>query len=261
MKLLSARNLREDILSKLKNENFTNKLILISKNPSDEAIYYKNMIIKRCMEFGIEYIDKCFADESHEEILDFINSFDKEDGFIILAPFGDGENLDYLKEEIKLRDLDGFTYESLGKTMEGDFKSLPATVRAIVRFLAYENVEFKGKNIVIANRTSVIGKPLAMYLTSESASVSIINSSTRNSKEYIKNADIFISAVGRAKHYDKSYFSEECIIVDVGTSVINGKIVGDVDTESIKDLDLSYLGSKNGIGSITTITLVEGLKY
>lgn len=261
MELLNTTNLRREIIERLENYEFKNKILLLSKNPNEEVNHYKQVIIKRCMDFGIDFIDKVFTKESQEEILDFINSFDINDGFIMLAPFGDGEDLCLLKEKIILKDLDSFTYKSLGRIFEGNKEALPATVRAVVNFMDSEQVDYRGKNIVIANNTNIIGRPLAMYLASKRASVTIINSVTKNPKDYIRNADIFISAIGKAEYYDKSFFSKGTLIIDVGTSYKNGKIIGDINIDSITDLDVKYLGSKNGIGSITTITLVEGLMH
>ena len=261
MEILSTEKLRKEIIDELKVYDFKNKILLLSKNPNEEVNHYKNVIIKRCEEFGITYIDKIFTNESSEEILDFVNSFDKNDGFIILSPFGDGENLSLLKDKIILKDLDSFTHRSLGTILDGNKKALPATVRAVVSFMDSIGIDYKGKNIVIANNTNIIGRPLAMYLAAKRASVTIINSLTRNPKDYIKNADIFISAIGKAEFYDKTYFSEGSLIIDVGTSYKNGKIIGDIDVDSISDMDIKYLGSKTGIGAITTITLVEGLLY
>lgn len=259
MQKLSTKTLKESILDRLKKHKFDNKLLLLSKNPVEEVIHYKNVIIKRCEEFGLEYIDKEFENETNEEILDFINSYEEMDGFIILSPFGFNEDLRVLKENIKLKDLDSFTYKSQGMIFDGNKESLPATARAIVRFMDSENIDYRGKNIVIANNTNIIGRPLATYLATQRASVRIINSLTKKPKSMIRNCDIFISAIGKAEYYDKSYFKDGSFIIDVGTSYKNGKIIGDVDVGSILNLDVKYLGSKNGIGSITTITLVEGL--
>lgn len=259
MQKLSTKTLKEIILDRLKKHKFDNKLLLLSKNPTEEAIHYKNVIIKRCEEFGIEYIEKEFENETNEEILDFINTYEERDGFIILSPFGCNEELRVLKENIKLKDLDSFTYKSQGMIFDGNKESLPATARAIVRFMDSENIDYKGKNIIIANNTNIIGRPLATYLATQRASVRIINSLTKNPKSMIRNCDIFISAIGKAEYYDESYFKDGSFIIDVGTSYKNGKIMGDVDVGSISNLDVKYLGSKNGIGSITTITLVEGL--
>lgn len=259
MQVLNTKSLKDTIINRLRDHEFDNKILLLSKNPSDEVSYYKNVIIKRCKEFAIEYIDKEFENETNEEILDFINSYNSKDGFIILSPFGDGEDLTVLKENIKLKDLDSFTYISQGKIFDGNRNALPATARAIVRFMDNEKIDYKGKNIVIANNTNIIGRPLATYLATKRASVRIINSLTKESKSIIKNSDIFISAIGKAEYYDQSYFKDGSFIIDVGTSYKNGKIIGDIDYDSIANLDVKYLGSRNGIGSITTITLVEGL--
>ena len=91
------------------------------------------------------------------------------------------------------------------------------------------------------------------------ATVSVINSLTKNQKELIQSSDIFISAIGRANHYDKTYFRDGQILIDVGTSYVNGMIVGDIDYQDLKDLDIKVLTSKKGIGALTTLTLIEGL--
>lgn len=261
MEILNTKSLRKEIIDRLEGHDFTNKILLLSKNPSQEVNHYKEVILKRCKELGITYIDKVFEGESQEEILDYLSTFDKKDGFIILAPFGDKEDLSLLKEKINLKDLDSFTYKSLGKILDGDKKALPATARAVVSFMDHERLDYKGKRVVIANNTNIIGRPLAMYLASKRASVTIINSLTNNPKDLIKNCDIFISAIGNAHFYDKNYFKDGQLLIDVGTSYKNGRIIGDIDSDSISDMDVKYLGSKNGIGSITTLTLVEGLIY
>lgn len=261
MEILNTKSLRKEIIDRLEEHDFTNKILLLSKNPSQEVNHYKEVILKRCKELEITYIDKVFDGESQEEILDYLSTFDKKDGFIILAPFGDKEDLSLLKENINLKDLDSFTYKSLGKILDGDKKALPATARAVVSFMDHERVDYKGKRVVIANNTNIIGRPLAMYLASKRASVTIINSLTNNPQDLIKNCDIFISAIGKAHFYDKTYFKDGQLLIDVGTSYKNGRIIGDIDSDSISDMDVKYLGSKNGIGSITTLTLVEGLIY
>lgn len=259
MKILNTKNIRNQIIEDLKSHDFKNKLIILSKEPSKEAIYYRDVIIKRLKEFDIDFSYKEFKKESQEDILAFLNSFDKEDGFIILSPFGSGEDLEILRENIDLKDLDSFTYKSQGRAMDGDFYSLPATARSIAKFL--ESFDIKGKKIAISNSTRLIGRPLAMYLSERKATVTILNSKTKNPRQIISACDIFISAIGRANHYDKTYFKDGMLLIDVGTSYINGKIVGDINFNDIKDMDLFYLGVKSGIGSITTLTLVEGLKY
>lgn len=259
MKILNTDDIKDSLIEKLTSHKFTNKILLLSKNPTSEVLYYKKAIIKRCDEFGIEYVDYEFTKEKPEEILAYINSFDKEDGYIILAPFGDGKDLDFLKDNIEIKDLDAVSYKSQGHAMEGSTESLPQTARAIVRYLEEKFSTLKGKNIVISNKTTTIGKPLAMNLLTKYATVTMITRLTANQKDLIKNADIFISAIGEANFYDKSYFREGMLVVDVGTTYLDGKIIGDVDYKSIEDMDIEVLTNKRGIGALTTLMLLESL--
>lgn len=258
MNILTSDNIKKRLIEKLQGEKTENKILILSKNPSQEVLSYKNAIIKRCEKFDIDYIDKEFDKEDQEEILSFINSFPKDYGFIILSPFGD-EDLSYLKNNIKLKDLDAFTYKSKGLAMKGDKKYLPATARAVALFLEDRFEDLTGKNIVLANNTEIIGKPLALYLITKRATLTVINSSTQNRKEIIKKADIFISAIGKAKYFDRSYFRENMTLIDVGTSVLDGKIYGDIDYDSLEDMDIDVLTNKKGIGAITTLSLLESL--
>lgn len=259
MKILDTNNIKNSLLERLRISNIDNNLHILAMNPSDEELAYKNYIINRCNEFDINYIYKEFSlENTKEEILDYINNFNKNDGFILLLPFGKFEDLDYLRKNIVLKDIDGFTYKSMGYVMNGNIKSLPATPKAVVNFLE-ENESLEGSNIVIANRTNLIGLPLSDYLINNGATVTVLNSKTKDPKYYINNSDIFISAVGRAEFYDKSYFKDGQLIIDVGTSFVNGKIVGDVDYKDLEDLDVRVLTSKKGIGAITTLTLLQSL--
>ncbi|KWZ78968.1 bifunctional 5,10-methylenetetrahydrofolate dehydrogenase/5,10-methenyltetrahydrofolate cyclohydrolase [Anaerococcus tetradius] len=259
MKQLTTDRIKDKLVKKLSEAKIKRKILLLSQNPTAEVNFYKNIIIKRCRDFGIVYVDKEFEKEDSSEILAYLKQYDREDAYIFLAPFAGGKDLSELKKKVELTDLDAFTYKSLGMTMQGDISSLPATARAVASFLEERYTSFRGKNIVIANTTMVIGKPLAMYLSSKSATVSLINSKTKNPKEMIKNSDIFISAIGKANFYDKSYFRDQMLIVDVGTSYIDGKVYGDVAYESIADMDVEILTNKKGIGAITTLKLLEGL--
>ncbi|SUU92417.1 Bifunctional protein FolD [Anaerococcus octavius] len=259
MKILNTNNIKNELITKLKYNEISNKVLLLTYKPSKEGVFYKNFIIKRCIEFGIEYIDHEFEDNADSfTIVNYINSFDKNDGFIIFLPFGDFSDIDYLRENITIKDLDGFTNLSMGKSLNGEYKNLPATPKAIARFLI-EDYDIKAKNVVIANNTNLIGLPLATFLSKKNATVTILNSSSTNDKAIIKNADIFISAIGKANFYDKSYFKDGQLLIDVGTSYVNGKIIGDIKFDDLENLDIEILTSKNGIGSITTLTLLENL--
>lgn len=259
MKILDTREIKLELNKKLKKYDFKDKILLLSYQATAEEKSYKNYIIRRCQEYGIDYIDHEFEENtSAASMIDYINKFDRKDGFIVFLPFGTFNDLDYLREKIKLKDLDGFNYESMGKALNGNYNYLPATSKAIAKFLL-KNYNIKSKNIVIANNTNLIGLPLATYLSKNFATVTVINEKTKNDKDLIKSSDIFITAIGKANYYDKSYFKDGQILIDVGTSYVNGKIVGDINFDDLEELDLEILTSKDGIGAITTLALLERL--
>ncbi len=259
MKIIKSDQIKESLIEKI-GKNPNKKILILSQSEDKSVGQYKNSIIKRCKEFDIQYDDIDFAmDKDHFYISDYVNSRDDCHGFILLLPLADHTDLSYLRANIKLRDLDGFTYDSLGKIMNNDFTNLPQTARSVVRFLEYMDLDLAGKDIVIANSNNVIGRPLAMYLNAKKATVTLFNSKTEKQREKIKRCDIFITAIGKASYYDKSYFKDGQVLIDVGVSFKDGKLKGDIDSESLEDLDVKLVTSRAGVGSITTLSLLETL--
>ena len=231
------------------------KLLIVYQDQDKGVLAYKKAIKKKCQAYNIEFEE--FIATSTEETLQAINKTNS-DGYILLQPLV-GIDTDYLRKNIKTnsKDLDCFTYQSLGQVMDKNFESMPQTCRAIIKHL--DNIDLVGKDIIIANSTNVIGKPLAMYLNAKKATVTLFNSKTVDQKEKIRKTDIFISAIGKPDYYNKEYFREGQTIIDVGTSYINGKLVGDIDYDSLKDIDVNLVTSKE-IAGITTTCLLKELK-
>lgn len=259
MKILTTDEIKDELIEKIKSKKINNKLIIVSQGPNDEGIAYKNFLVKRSVAFNIAYEYKNFEiDVPKEEILEYLNSQSKDDGFIIIMPFATNEYLPFLRDKVLIKDLDGFTYRSQGRVMAGIFNSLPATSKAIARTITKFS-EIKKKSITLANSTNLIGLPLALYLSKNGATVSIMNSSTKNPVELVKNSDIFISAIGKANYFDKKYFRDGQLLIDVGSSVVNGMVIGDIDYENLEDLDVNVITHKKGIGAVTTLSLIESL--
>lgn len=262
MKIIESKLLKDNLIKKIRSNKKNKTILIISQGNNNGVDQYKKSIIKRCEEFNIKYLDKKFlSDENHIDILNYCNKLDDIDGFIILLPLSEDTKLDYLRENMPFKDLDGFRYDSLGKIMAKRFENLPQTVRSIIKFIDYMDIELEGKNIIIANSTNVIGKPLAMYLNYKKSTVTLFNSKTINQKERIKNADIFISAIGKANFYNSDYFRDGQTIIDVGTSFIDSKMYGDIDYRNLENLDVKVVTCRNGVGSITTLSLIERLLY
>lgn len=259
MKIIKSDEIKENLIKSI-GKNSNKKILIISQSEDRSVLAYKNSIIRRCEEFGIFYADKNFSNkENHKDILSFIDKNSLYDGFILLQPLSPNTDISFLRNNIKMRDLDGFTYKSLGKMMDKDFSNLPQTSKAVIMFLDFMQIDLASKDIIIANSNNVIGKPLLMYLNAKKATVSLFNSKSINQREKIKKCDIFISAIGKPSYYDKSYFTDGQILIDVGLSFKNGKLMGDIDKDSLKDLDVKLVTSQKGVGSITTLSLLNTL--
>ena len=154
------------------------------------------------------------------------------------------------------KDIDAMGMVNLGKVLAAEEDAYyPATARAVVEIVKYYN--FDVKNVVIVNRSLVLGKPLFNMLIKENKTVTMCHSRTEDIKSFTKNADLVVTAVGKAKMFDDSYFTEDSYVVDVGVSLDeNGKLSGDVNPE----VNVKVLA--NSVGKITTrvllLQMVEG---
>jgi methylenetetrahydrofolate dehydrogenase (NADP+)/methenyltetrahydrofolate cyclohydrolase len=259
MEIIKSDIIKKELIKDLK-KGTENKLLIVSQGKDVGVEEYKKSIINRCEEFSIPYEDKVFSkEENHEDILAFLDSKKTTDGFILLQPLGENTDQDFLRSNIKNKDLDGYTYDSLGKMMNKNFSSMSQTARSVIAFLDFMEIDLSGKDVIIANSNNVIGKPLMMYLNAKKATVTLFNSKTENQEEKIKACDIFITAIGKPEFYDKKYFRDGQTIIDVGISYKDGKVTGDVDIESLRDLDVKIVTAKAGVGSITTLSLLDSL--
>ncbi len=258
---LENNALKEKLKNNLINNNEDISILVISQSKNKEVMQYKNMIEKQCNKYNIEFIGiNCHENESEISIANRINR-STANGFILLQPLNSNTNINYLQENIDntIIDLDCITYQSLGKLMSKDFANLPCAVQSIIQLLEFNNIDLKSKNIVIANSTNIIGKPLALYLNSAKATVTLLNSKSINQKQFIKNCDIFITAIGKANYYNIDYFRENQYFIDAGMEFKNGKLCGDIDYDSIKKLNINVLGYNKDIGQLTTLNLLNKL--
>ena len=197
------------------------------------------------------------------ELEDAISEHSKSSqGLIIQLPLPEHLNIekviDLIPSEI---DVDGLTTLNLGKLYSENFNIIPATSLAILELLSHYEIETEDKNIVIAGRSRLVTSPLSKILSSKkyNGNVSVIHSKTSNAKEFISNADIFISAVGKSKMFDKSYFKEGSYVVDVGISVVDGKSYGDIDTSDLDNYLIGRAPYPGGIGPVTVSGLYSNL--
>lgn len=256
MELLKTKQIKEETNNRLLLEKVNRGLLILGQAPSPESLAYRDALGRKCDALGIKRIYREFKEgEDERTIVDFCN--DKEGyAYVILRPIPRSTNISIIQEGIRIRDLDGFSYISLGKILDGDYSYLPATSKAIAKILNYYKIDLIGKRVAIANSTNVIGRPLALYLNSRKATVTLLNSKTEDERTIIKNSDIFISAIGKMNFFDSSYFKNGQVLIDCGMTYCQGKLVGDINCESLSKLDLSLA---RNFGSLTSLCLLEGL--
>jgi len=236
--------------------------ITVGENPA--SLLYVSVKEKKARELGVDFSwIKLKESTSERELEDTISNYsESSQGMIVQLPLPEHLNvekvIDLIPSEI---DVDGLTTYNLGRLYSENLNIIPATSLAILELLSHYEIETEDKNIVIAGRSRLVTSPLSKILSSKkyNGNVSVIHSKTSNPKEFISNADIFISAVGKSKIFDKSYFKEGSYVIDVGISVVDGKSYGDIDTSDLDNYLIGRAPYPGGIGPVTVSGLYSNL--
>lgn len=266
--ILDGKKLRDELLvqykEKIKEEklNITLAIILVGNNEASK-LYIKNKE-KYCTEVGIK-VDKYLLDEdtSEEVLINIIKDLNEDEevtGIILQSPVPDGIDFDKCSGMIlPSKDVDGFTKDNVYNLYLNKKSILPCTVKGIIKLLEYYNIEINGKNVAIIGRGNIVGKPLAMALENRNATVSLLHSKTKDLKMFTKDADIVVVACGIPKLLKKEMIKEGSVVIDVGISRVDGKIVGDIDFDNIKDIALFVTPNPGGIGPMTIAMIIDNL--
>ncbi len=236
--------------------------ITVGENPA--SLLYVSVKEKKAKLLGVDFNWIKLKESTLEsELEDTISEYsESSQGMIVQLPLPEHLNvekvIDLIPSEI---DVDGLTTFNLGRLYSENLNIIPATSMAILELLSHYEIETEDKNIVIAGRSRLVTSPLSKILSSKkfNGNVSVIHSKTSNPKDFISKADIFISAVGKSKMFDKSYFKEGSYVIDVGISVVDGKSYGDIDTADLDNYLLGRAPYPGGIGPITVSALYSNL--
>lgn len=237
-------------------------IIRLGSNPDD--ISYEKSIIKNCEKLGIN--SKVFerdlemTTEELEDLMEVLNNDNSISGILLFRPLPKHIDEARIRKAISPdKDVDCMHPLNLARVFEGDMDGfLPGTPKAAVEILLYNKVDLEGKNVVIINRSMVLGKPLAMMLLKENATVTICHSRTKDLPSITKAADIVVTALGKAKFFDEKYFNEDSICIDVGISLDDdGKLSGDIDYGPVSEKVKMITPVPGGVGSVTTSLLLS----
>lgn len=226
------------------------------------SIYYVNNQKKLCEELGMEnksiFLKEDISEEELLKVIENLNNDNNVDGIMLQVPLPKHLNENKIVNAINpLKDVDGLTDFNNGKFYKGNKAFIPCTPRSVMHLIKSTGVTIEGKNVVVLGRSNIVGKPVAQLLLNENATVTICHSKTKNLKEVCSTADILVVAIGRPKMVDDSYVKDGAIVMDVGTSSLNGKICGDVDFEKVKDKASFITPVPGGVGAVTTTLLLK----
>lgn len=247
---------------KAKGINPTIAVVRVGENDSD--ISYERAIVKASEAIGLMArlvtLKEATTTEELEAELVKLNNDKEVHGILMFRPLPKHIDQDRMQNVIAAeKDVDAMNPINLEKIFEGDPTGLePATPRAAVEMIKGHGYELEGKDVVVINRSMVVGKPLSMMLLQENATVTICHSRTKDLKAHTKRADIVVTALGRPAMLDKSYFTEDSIVIDVGVgTTAGGKLSGDVNFDDVKDFVAAITPVPRGVGSITTTILLS----
>lgn len=256
--------LKDKISSFIKTSGINPKLaaVLVGDDPASKL--YINIKRKTCSEIGIGSIlvdlDKNIT---KSKLLDEIKKLNKDKsvhGILLQIPLPrdlQPYTSEFIEQIDPIKDVDGLHPINRGKLFDYNEDFVPCTPKGIVTLLEHYNVEIQGKNVVIINRSNLVGKPLIFMLLKRNATVTVCHSYTKNLVSYTKKADILIVAVGKSKFITKEMVKEGVVIVDVGISRENGKLSGDVDFEGVFDKCSWITPNPGGVGPMTVSFLLQ----
>lgn len=254
----------ESVLDKI---DYRPTLATIRVGSDEGSISYEKTLAKLCSSLGINFSNTVFdEDVKQKDVLaqvELLNSDESINGILVFKPLGKTLDEKYILDKINpSKDIDGASSKSLYKILSFEnYHNLPATAVAIENYLV-SITELEGKNILIINRSNTIGIPLFHLLNNKNATCMVAHSKTVDVESLMENADIIVSGVGRSEIFRPVKLKDEAIVIDMGISCgSNGKYTGDFDRENLKNMNIRYMPSINGIGKLTRSIIIKNVCF
>ena len=236
-------------------------VVQVGNDPA--SCVYVNNKKKACAYIGIESLSYELEEETtEEELLELIkrlNEDEKVHGILVQLPLPKHINEDKIIQAISpKKDVDGFHPENVGKLVIGEKGFVSCTPAGVIQLLKCSNIEIAGKNCVVVGRSNIVGKPMALLMLRENATVTIAHSKTQNLKELCKTADILIVAIGKPRFITSEYIKEGAVVIDVGIHRDeNNKLCGDVKYEDVVEIASAITPVPGGVGPMTIAMLMN----
>ncbi len=236
-------------------------VILVGNDPASQ-VYVRN---KRaaCQNCGIKSIALDLPQHiSEERLLSHIEQLNQDPsvhGILLQLPLPQSIHTPLVLESIDFtKDVDGFHPLNLGLLAQGRPYLRPCTPYGIIRLLEYEKIALRGLDAVIVGKSNIVGKPMALELLNAGCTVTLCHSTTRDIEKYVKQADLLIAATGKAGIIKSQWIKSNSIVIDVGVvRMSNGKLHGDIEFETAKQLAGYITPVPGGVGPMTIAMLLE----
>jgi methylenetetrahydrofolate dehydrogenase (NADP+)/methenyltetrahydrofolate cyclohydrolase len=260
---LELKNELKEKVEKLKAEGKTCALAVIQVGLDPASSVYVGNKKKACAYIGIESLSYELPEETTEEellaLIERLNEDRSVHGILCQLPLPKHMNEQKITQAISpKKDVDGFHSQNVGALVLGNPGFVSCTPAGIIELLHRSNVEISGKHCVVIGRSNIVGKPMALLMLRENATVTICHSRTQNLKEICKSADILIVAIGKPQYITAEYVKEGAVVIDVGIHRNeNNKLCGDVNFEEVKEVASAITPVPGGVGPMTITMLMN----
>jgi methylenetetrahydrofolate dehydrogenase (NADP+)/methenyltetrahydrofolate cyclohydrolase len=234
--------------------------VIVGSDPASQM--YVRMKHRACGQVGIGSVGMEMAGEvTTEQVLQAVTRLNDDtdiDGILIQLPLPKQVDTERVIAAVRPdRDVDGFHPFNLGLLFSGRPRFAPCTPQGIMTLLAEYKIEVSGTRAMVIGRSIDVGRPMSALLTNADATVTVCHSKTKNLPEEIGQADILVSAIGKAHFITREMIKPGAVVIDVGINQLNGKLVGDVDFAAVKDIASAITPVPGGVGPMTIATLME----
>lgn len=264
--MIDGRKLASEIRAAVKNGveslGFKPGLATILVGENEASKVYLKLKHKACQEAGFYSVNhKLHESASEEEVISLIrelNADPKIHGILVQLPLPKHINTSKVMEAVDPRkDVDGFHPVNYGRLLIGDEFMVPCTPKGVIRLLDAINIDLEGKEVVIVNHSPVVGKPLALLMMNRNATVTVCHVKTRDIGEHTRKADVLVVAAGVPRLIKADMVKPGSIVIDVGITRKEGRIVGDIDFDGVKDKVKAITPVPGGVGPMTIAMLLE----
>ncbi|ANN17920.1 bifunctional 5,10-methylene-tetrahydrofolate dehydrogenase/5,10-methylene-tetrahydrofolate cyclohydrolase [Amycolatopsis orientalis] len=248
--------------AKLRESGTAPTLAVLVPTDDDATAWYVRSIERAAKKVGVDcrvvQLEKPTGEDVTRE-LDKLSADPSVHGIICQTPLPEGVTLDDVGAHIDPRkDVDGANPVSLGRLTAGLPTYAPATAAAVLEILKREQVALSGAQVAVVGRSTVVGKPAALLLLGENATVTVCHSRTKDLAAVTKTADVLVVAVGRAHFIGADHVKPGAVVIDVGTNPTpEGGLVGDVDQAAVEEIAGSITPVPGGVGPVTTSLLLR----